>query len=42
MAFHFQEPVDEVWSPLFVALAGALLAVPTVALIGYGLLAVLG
>lgn len=42
MAFHFQKPVDEVWSPLFVAVAGALLAIPTLALIGYGVLAIVG
>ncbi len=42
MTFHIDEPVDQIWSPLFVLLAGGLLAIPTVTLIAFGILALAG
>ena len=42
MTFHIDEPVDQIWFPLFVLLAGGLLAFPLVAFIAFGMSVIAG
>ena len=39
MTIKLEDPVDRFWSPLIVIIAGGLFALPAVALIAFGVLA---
>ncbi len=42
MTIHIEDAADQIWSPMIVAIAGVLFAVPAVALIGFGIVTLAG
>ena len=42
MAYHHENCVDRIWSPMIVAVAGILFSIPAAALIAFGVVALAG